>query len=91
MQISIAEWKVRHNPKRYLGHSRAGDAFPEFLVLWALFPIVFFTFSGVEAAGLHSAVDSAAHDSHRRLSVTHPPRRAAELAAQLARGLRPDF
>jgi 4-amino-4-deoxy-L-arabinose transferase-like glycosyltransferase len=45
IQISIAEWKVRHNPQHYLGHSRAGDAFPEFLVLWALFPIVFFTFS----------------------------------------------
>jgi 4-amino-4-deoxy-L-arabinose transferase-like glycosyltransferase len=45
IQISIAEWKVRHNPQHYLGHSRAGDAFPEFLVLWALFPIVFFSFS----------------------------------------------
>jgi 4-amino-4-deoxy-L-arabinose transferase-like glycosyltransferase len=45
MQDSIAEWKVRVNPKFYLGHSRAGDAFPEFLVLWALFPIVFFSFS----------------------------------------------
>jgi hypothetical protein len=45
IQISIAEWKVRHNPQHYLGHSRAGDAFPEFLVLWALFPILFFSFS----------------------------------------------
>jgi 4-amino-4-deoxy-L-arabinose transferase-like glycosyltransferase len=48
---SIAEWKVRVNPKRYLGHSRAGDAFPEFLVLWALFPIVFFTFSKSKLPG----------------------------------------
>ena len=48
---SIAEWKVRINPKRYLGHSRAGDAFPEFLVLWALFPIVFFTFSKSKLPG----------------------------------------
>ena len=39
------------NPKRYLGHSRAGDAFPEFLVLWALFPIVFFTFSKSKLPG----------------------------------------
>ena len=44
--ISIAEWKVRSQPKRYLGHIRPGDAFPEFLVLWAIFPIIFFSFSG---------------------------------------------
>ena len=48
---SVAEWKVRINPKRYLGHSRPGDAFPEFLVLWALFPIVFFTFSKSKLPG----------------------------------------
>jgi 4-amino-4-deoxy-L-arabinose transferase-like glycosyltransferase len=51
IEVSIAEWKVRHNPKRYLGHTRAGDAFPEFLVLWALFPIVFFSFSGSKLPG----------------------------------------
>ena len=51
IQVSVAEWKVRHNPQRYLGHSRAGDAFPEFLVLWALFPILFFSFSGSKLPG----------------------------------------
>ena len=51
MTTSMAEWRVRVNPKRYLGHSRAGDAFPEFLVLWALFPIVFFTFSTSKLPG----------------------------------------
>ncbi|WP_263368311.1 ArnT family glycosyltransferase [Edaphobacter bradus] len=51
IEISIAEWKVRHHPQRYLGHSRAGDAFPEFLVLWALFPILFFSFSGSKLPG----------------------------------------
>jgi 4-amino-4-deoxy-L-arabinose transferase-like glycosyltransferase len=51
LQISMAEWKVRHNPRRYIGHVRAGDAFPEFLVLWALFPIVFFSFSGSKLPG----------------------------------------
>jgi 4-amino-4-deoxy-L-arabinose transferase-like glycosyltransferase len=50
-QISIAEWKVRRQPQRYLGHIRPGDAFPEFLVLWALFPIVFFSFSGSKLPG----------------------------------------
>jgi 4-amino-4-deoxy-L-arabinose transferase-like glycosyltransferase len=51
IDISIAEWKVRHNPSRYLGHSRAGDAFPEFLVLWALVPVLFFSFSGSKLPG----------------------------------------
>lgn len=51
IDVSIAEWKVRHNAARYLGHTRAGDAFPEFLVLWALFPILFFSFSGSKLPG----------------------------------------
>lgn len=51
VQISVAEWKVRRKRIRYLGHSRAGDAFPEFLVLWALFPILFFSFSGSKLPG----------------------------------------
>jgi len=51
IEVSIAEWKVRHNPTRYLGHTRAGDAFPEFLVLWALFPIFFFSLSGSKLPG----------------------------------------
>ncbi|MDE3106160.1 MAG: glycosyltransferase family 39 protein [Acidobacteriota bacterium] len=51
IQISIAEWKVRHHPQRYLSHARAGDAFPEFLVLWALIPILFFSFSGSKLPG----------------------------------------
>jgi len=51
VQLSFAEWKVRRKPVPYLGHSRAGDAFPEFLVLWALFPILFFSFSGSKLPG----------------------------------------
>ena len=51
VQLSFAEWKVRRKPVPYLGHSRAGDAFPEFLVLWTLFPVVFFTFSGSKLPG----------------------------------------
>ena len=49
--ISFAEWKARRNPQHYLSNMRAGDAFPEFLVLWALFPIVFFSFSGSKLPG----------------------------------------
>ena len=51
IDVSIAEWAARRKPLRYLGHSRAGDAFPEFLVLWAIFPIVFFSFSGSKLPG----------------------------------------
>ncbi len=50
-QIALAEWRTRYNRQRYLGHSRAGDAFPEFLVLWALFPVLFFSFSGSKLPG----------------------------------------
>ncbi|MEK6396514.1 MAG: glycosyltransferase family 39 protein [Terriglobus sp.] len=51
IDIARAEWRVRHKPARYLGHARAGDAFPEFLVLWAIFPVVFFSFSGSKLPG----------------------------------------
>jgi len=51
MATSFAEWKVRFKPQRYVGHVRAGDAFPEFLVLWALFPIIFFSFSDSKLPG----------------------------------------
>jgi len=48
---SVAEWKARRHPQSYLSHARAGAAFPEFLVLWAIFPIVFFSFSGSKLPG----------------------------------------
>lgn len=51
LETSIAEWKVRFKPQRYVGHTRAGDAFPEFLVLWALFPVIFFSFSDSKLPG----------------------------------------
>ncbi|AXC12761.1 Melittin resistance protein PqaB [Acidisarcina polymorpha] len=48
---SFAEWRARRVKIRYIGHSRAGDAFPEFLLLWALFPIIFFSFSKSKLPG----------------------------------------
>ncbi len=51
VQGSFAEWRARRAKFRYIGHPRAGDAFPEFLVLWALFPIVFFSFSKSKLPG----------------------------------------
>ncbi len=51
VEVSFAEWKSRRDKCRYVGHVRAGDAFPEGLVLWAAFPIVFFSFSGSKLPG----------------------------------------
>ncbi len=50
-QGAFAEWRARRAKRRYIGHHRAGDAFPEFLLLWALFPIVFFSFSKSKLPG----------------------------------------
>ena len=48
---SVNEWKVRRAKFLYIGHFRAGDAFPEFLVLWATVVIVFFSFSESKLPG----------------------------------------
>jgi 4-amino-4-deoxy-L-arabinose transferase-like glycosyltransferase len=50
---SVAEWRLRHasatKPKPKV--NRPGDAFPEFLVLWTLIPIVFFSCSESKLPG----------------------------------------
>ncbi len=51
IQTSVAEWRLRHTRKGPPKVNRPGDAFPEFLVLWALIPIVFFTFSQSKLPG----------------------------------------
>ena len=48
---SLCEWRTRHFSKCLKGNGRPGDAFPEFLVLWALIPIVFFSFSQSKLPG----------------------------------------
>jgi len=48
---SVAEWRARRAKYHYMGNFRAGDAFPEFLVLWALIPILFFSFSQSKLPG----------------------------------------
>ena len=48
---SVAKWRARRAKYHYMGTFRAGDAFPEFLVLWALIPIVFFSFSESKLPG----------------------------------------
>jgi 4-amino-4-deoxy-L-arabinose transferase-like glycosyltransferase len=48
---SVAEWRLRRISPRRPAPNRPGDAFPEFLVLWALIPIVFFSFSQSKLPG----------------------------------------
>jgi 4-amino-4-deoxy-L-arabinose transferase-like glycosyltransferase len=51
IQQSIAEWRARRAKHHYVGHTRWGDAFPEFLVLSVLVPIVFFSLSHSKLPG----------------------------------------
>ena len=51
IQTSVAEWRLRHARHAKHNLNRPGDAFPEFLVLWALIPIVFFSFSQSKLPG----------------------------------------
>ncbi len=48
---SAAEWRARRAKGHYPGYQRAGDAFPEFLVIWAILPILFFTTSDSKLPG----------------------------------------
>ena len=56
---SVIEWRIRHALLGQLGKSKSGkiresqpgDAFPEFLILWALIPIVFFSLSQSKLPG----------------------------------------
>ena len=48
---SFAEWRARRAKHHYMGFQRAGDAFPEFLVIWALVPVIFFSFSESKLPG----------------------------------------
>jgi 4-amino-4-deoxy-L-arabinose transferase-like glycosyltransferase len=51
IQTSVAEWRLRRMNDRRPAPKRPGDAFPEFLVLWALFPVIFFSFSKSKLPG----------------------------------------
>ena len=55
-RIAVIEWRIRHARLGKLNsgkviESRPGDAFPEFLVLWALIPILFFSLSESKLPG----------------------------------------
>ena len=56
IRMAVVEWRIRHaragSPTAVkMGVSQPGDAFPEFLVLWALLPIVFFSLSQSKLPG----------------------------------------
>jgi 4-amino-4-deoxy-L-arabinose transferase-like glycosyltransferase len=51
VQTSVAEWRLRRLNPRKRAPNRPGDAFPEFLVLWAIIPVVFFSFSQSKLPG----------------------------------------
>jgi 4-amino-4-deoxy-L-arabinose transferase-like glycosyltransferase len=51
IQTSVCEWRLRHSSKCKPCAGQPGDAFPEFLLLWALIPILFFSFSQSKLPG----------------------------------------
>jgi 4-amino-4-deoxy-L-arabinose transferase-like glycosyltransferase len=51
IQTSVADWRARYACKAKPCASAPGDAFPEFLVVWALIPIIFFSFSRFKLPG----------------------------------------
>ena len=51
IRTSVCEWRARHSSPCKPCAGQPGDAFPEFLVLWALIPILFFSFSQSKLPG----------------------------------------
>jgi 4-amino-4-deoxy-L-arabinose transferase-like glycosyltransferase len=51
IHTAVCEWRARRSANCKPCSNRPGDAFPEFLVLWALIPIIFFSFSQSKLPG----------------------------------------
>jgi len=51
IHTAVCEWRARRSANCKPCSNRPGDAFPEFLVLWALIPILFFSFSQSKLPG----------------------------------------
>jgi hypothetical protein len=51
IQTSVCEWRTRHFANCKPCASLPGDAFPEFLVIWAVIPILFFSLSQSKLPG----------------------------------------
>jgi 4-amino-4-deoxy-L-arabinose transferase-like glycosyltransferase len=48
---SVAEWRLRYSRAGKPLPTRPGDAFPEFLILWAFIPVLFFSLSASKLPG----------------------------------------
>jgi len=48
---SVKEWRLRHSKNPAREPQQTGDAFPEFLILWALIPVLFFSLSRSKLPG----------------------------------------
>ena len=86
MKDSIAEWKVRGNPKWYLGQLPRGRRLSRVPGAVGAVPSCLLHLFQVEAARLHSAFHPAHHHSYRRLSESHSPGWASQVAAVVACG-----
>ena len=51
IRTSFCEWRLRRCSASRASSNHPGDAFPEFLILWALIPILFFSFSRSKLPG----------------------------------------
>ncbi len=51
VRTSVCEWRIRHTTRCAPCSGAPGDAFPEFLVIWALIPVLFFSFSRSKLPG----------------------------------------
>jgi 4-amino-4-deoxy-L-arabinose transferase-like glycosyltransferase len=51
IMTSVAEWRLRYSSAGKTLPTQPGDAFPEFLVLWAIIPVLFFSFSKSKLPG----------------------------------------
>ena len=86
IQTSVAEWRLRHSRIASSSSRSHGDAFPEFLVLVGADSDRLLLLLAVEAARLHSALDSSHHHPDRRLSFRRRQRGLEPLGAGRACG-----
>ncbi len=69
IQTSVAEWRLRHSREGKPLPTRPGDAFPEFLVLWALISGGIFLLLAIRCPATFFSFHSTHHHPHRRLPV----------------------
>ena len=86
LSTSFAEWKVRFKPQRYVGHVRAGDAFPGVPGVVGAVSDHFLLVLRFQTSGIHSSFHSAAGDSYGRLPLSDSKAGHLELVVVYAWG-----